>query len=47
MSSETMEKIIIECEGMARFHVPKSDRTMISDIIKMCKDFGVSYKVIE
>jgi len=47
MSSETMEKIIIECEGMTRFHVPKSDRTMISDIIKMCNDFGVEVKVIE
>ena len=42
-----MEKIIIECEGMARFHVDKNDKTMQKDIIKMCKDFGVEVKVIE
>jgi hypothetical protein len=42
-----MDKVIIECENMARFHVDKNDKTMQKDIIKMCKDFDVSYKVIE
>jgi len=42
-----MDKVIIECEGMARFYVNKNDRTMQKDIIKMCKDFGVKVRVIE
>jgi len=45
MSNESMEKVIIECEKMSRFYVDKNDKTTINDIIKMCKDFGVSYKV--
>jgi hypothetical protein len=42
-----MDKVIIECEKMARFYVDKNDKTTQKDIIKMCKDFGVNYKVIE
>ena len=43
---ESMEEIIIECEGLARFHVEEKNEILIKNILKMCNDYGLKIKVV-
>ena len=42
-----MEEIIIECENLGKFHVNKENGLLIKNIIKMCRDYGLTVKVVE
>jgi len=43
--SENMEKIVIECKDLTRFHVKKEDGELMKRIIQMCQSYNLEIKV--
>jgi len=43
---ESMGEIIIECEGLAKFHVEEKNEILVKNILKMCQSYGLKVKMV-